>query len=731
MERASDRKTRRVTEEELRGVTAVIMAGGEGRRLYPLTADLPKPLVPVGGRPVLEHVFDNLLRGGFREAALTLRYRAEDIINRYGKNYRGLALSYITEKEPLGTAGGVAAAVRRQDEARGGIGRQSGEETEMGTGEDAAGNGEVLILSGDAVSDVDLGEVLRFHREKGAEATLVLFSAEDPLSFGITVCAPDGRVTGFVEKPSWPGAVSDTVNTGIYIINRELLRRIPDGESCDFGKQFFPRLIKEGRRVFGFPHRGYWCDIGSPESYIDCNMLFSGGKTVVGHGCSIKGGTISRSVLSDGVTVGEGCEIASAVICSGASLGRGCRVGKYAVIGSGAELRDGAVVGAYATVGPGKVLTAGEERPFSDAVRWAGNRLEVRGGFDSLLRFGRMLAAALCAGAEEVCAVVSPADDRTLSMALAAGFAEGGAKVFEERGNEAQASFLASENRLPLCAFIALLGEGRYSVSLFGPDGAFPGPDFERKLRALIRAGDAPGAPGGKVVGSGERGELSVRYAKTLSDVLGTLDGFTVYCEGEESETGTLFRREAGSGPDDHKEKRRVSIRFDSGQTLRGSRGDARELPGSGAGSYPGFFISDGSASADYPHTAAVLLTHLSDTSSLPLRLEDQAFAAAWMLRLLADTGKPLSVLLAALPRFAMLERTVFATPRVKSRAMSFADRSAPPLREGVTYTFDGLGSAVVIPERGDSLRIIARGASAEAAEEIFGLSKKMIDRIR
>lgn len=223
---------------------AVIMAGGEGTRLRAVTGGAPKPLVPLLGRTMLEHVLHLLIKHGFDEVCISLRYRAEEIIRRLPDGGElGIKLQYRVEPEPLGTAGGVKNCA------------------------DFYGEEDFLVMSADAACDFDLAGLMRVHRERGALATLALHPSPDPLAYGLAVTDADGRIRGFVEKPTWERVVTNLVSTGIYVISPRAMDYVPRGTPFDFARDLFPRLIERGELIRGVEMRGYWRDIGSPASY--------------------------------------------------------------------------------------------------------------------------------------------------------------------------------------------------------------------------------------------------------------------------------------------------------------------------------------------------------------------------------------------------------------------------------------------------------------------------------
>src|SRR5690554_3239630 len=222
---------------------AVIMAGGEGTRLRPLTCNLPKPMVPILNRPMMEHILNLLKRHGFTDIASTLWYLPEHV-ERYFQNgdVFGVNMEYFVEREPLGTAGSVKNAVQFLQDT-------------------------FIVMSGDALTDIDLTSAVEFHKKQGSMATLVLTRVPNPLSYGVVLVDESGKITQFLEKPSWSQVFSDTVNTGIYILEPEVLDLIKLGQKVDFSQDVFPELLRRGAPLYGYVAPGYWSDIGNLEVY--------------------------------------------------------------------------------------------------------------------------------------------------------------------------------------------------------------------------------------------------------------------------------------------------------------------------------------------------------------------------------------------------------------------------------------------------------------------------------
>ena len=294
------------------------MAGGEGTRLRPLTSNQPKPMVPIVGKPCMEHIVELLRDHGFDEVVVTLAFMPQAIRSYFGDGEAlGVKIEYSVEDTPLGTAGSVKQAEGALQET-------------------------FLVISGDALCDVDLGALLDFHREKKAAVTIGLKSVDNPLEFGIVVTDEDGRIERFLEKPSWSQVFSDTINTGIYVMEPEVLRHIPAGEQYDFSSQLFPLLLEMGRPLYGFVLDGYWQDIGNLDQYRQANFDALEEKVRL---------NVPGIRLRGNVWVGEGVEIddlsgieGPAFVGNYSRIGSEAVVGEYAVLGSSVTLREGARV---------------------------------------------------------------------------------------------------------------------------------------------------------------------------------------------------------------------------------------------------------------------------------------------------------------------------------------------------------------------------------------------------
>jgi mannose-1-phosphate guanylyltransferase / phosphomannomutase len=295
------------------------MAGGEGTRLRPMTANQPKPLLPVANKPIMEHVLRLLKRHGFAETVVTVQFFAPLVRNYFGDGEDvGMSLQYATEEMPLGTAGSVKNA------------------------EDALRSGPFLVISGDALTDIDLSAMVAFHKKQGALVTVGLARVPNPLEFGIVIPDDEGRIQRFLEKPTWGQVFSDTVNTGIYVMEPEVLAEVPEGEQVDWSGDVFPRLLEAGAPLYGWVTDGYWQDVGSHESYFRAQADVLSGQVEA---------EIDGFEVSPGVWVCEGAEVDPEAVLKGPLC-----IGDYAKIEAGAELREFTVVGSNVVVKEGAFL---------------------------------------------------------------------------------------------------------------------------------------------------------------------------------------------------------------------------------------------------------------------------------------------------------------------------------------------------------------------------------------
>jgi mannose-1-phosphate guanylyltransferase / phosphomannomutase len=449
---------------------AVVMAGGEGTRLRPLTSNQPKPMVPIVGKPCMEHILELLREHGMTDIVVTVAFLPQAIRGYFGTGESlAMQIAYSVEESPLGTAGSVRLAANQLDET-------------------------FLVISGDALCDVDLSALIAFHRDHDAAVTIGLKSVDNPLEFGIVVTDDEGRVERFLEKPSWGQVFSDTINTGIYVLEPEVLRHVPTGRPYDFSKELFPYLLEMGRPIYGYAMDGYWQDVGDLDQFRQANFdALDGNVRLNIHGIQIRGdiwlgegvevddldriegpaflGNYCRigrdaavgpySVLSNSVTLRErartgrtviegGTHIGRSAVVEGAIIGRSCDIRAHVHVQEGAAIGDEVTIGSESVVMPGvriypyKEVESGAQ--IHDSVIWesrASPRLFDRDGVSGLVnvdltpevavRIAAALGTALKRGGRVVASRESAPACRMIKRAMISGFTSAGLDVADLR----------------------------------------------------------------------------------------------------------------------------------------------------------------------------------------------------------------------------------------------------------------------------------------------------------
>ena len=356
---------------------ALVLAGGEGTRLRPLTTTVPKPVLPLANRPFISYMLDWLVAHGFEDIVMSCGFLADGVRTVLGDGARtGLRIRYVEEREPLGTAGAVKFAEDLLDE-------------------------RFAVLNGDVLTDFDLSAVRASHERNGARATLTLIEVEDPSAYGLVLTEPDGRVTDFLEKPEAPiPGRRSLINAGAYVLDRDVLELVPEGRAVSFEHEVFPALVGQG--LFGCPVDGYWLDIGTPDRFLEATRDILEGRVEtgvkVGHDTPAVGAgstVASGAELRPPVLVGDACAIAAtAEVGPLAVLGNGCAVDararvENAVLHEGARVEAGAIVrdsivGAGASIGTGSCIeqgtVVGEDAEVRPGAVLANQRVEPPGG---------------------------------------------------------------------------------------------------------------------------------------------------------------------------------------------------------------------------------------------------------------------------------------------------------------------------------------------------------------
>jgi mannose-1-phosphate guanylyltransferase/phosphomannomutase len=449
---------------------AVVMAGGEGTRLRPLTSNQPKPMVPIVGKPCMEHILELLRSHELTDVIVTVAFLPQAIRSYFGTGeLLGMNIGYSVEESPLGTAGSVRLAVRQLDET-------------------------FLVISGDALCDLDLSALIAFHKERDAAVTIGLKSVDNPLEFGIVITDDEGRVERFLEKPSWGQVFSDTINTGIYVLEPEVLRHVPTDRPFDFSKELFPLLLEMGRPIYGLAMDGYWQDIGNLDQFRQANFdaldekvrlripgIRLRGNVWLGEGVELDDldqisapayiGNYCRvaptaavdpyTVLANNVTLRERTRVARSVIdasthigraslVEGAILGRSCDIRAHVHVHEGVAVGDEVTIGAESVIMPGvriypyKEVESGAQ--INESLIWesrATPRLfgrDVVGGLVNVdltpevaVRIASALGTALPRGARVVASRESPSACRMIKRSMISGFTSTGVDVSDLR----------------------------------------------------------------------------------------------------------------------------------------------------------------------------------------------------------------------------------------------------------------------------------------------------------
>jgi mannose-1-phosphate guanylyltransferase len=330
---------------------AVILVGGQGTRLRPLTDRTRKDMLPLVDRPLLSYTFEHLARDGVERAIVSCGYLPHQIGSAFGASYGGMSLEYAVESQPLGTGGAIGFAARELEAS-------------------------FFALNGDSLREADLGALREFHRSTGAKATILLTPVSDPSRYGLVRVAPDGRVESFLEKPRPEEIDTDLINAGLYVLEPEVLELVPSGRAVSIEREVFPRLAEQGS-VYGIALPGYWLDVGTPESYLQAHrdVLERSFPTEVGEELGS-----DFTFVHPSAQVAPGARLVPPVyVGPDAVVEAGARLGSLAVLGEGSRLGEGgvvenAIVGARAVVGAGSLVVGSI---LGDEVD-VGNGCEVR-----------------------------------------------------------------------------------------------------------------------------------------------------------------------------------------------------------------------------------------------------------------------------------------------------------------------------------------------------------------
>ncbi len=454
---------------------AVIMAGGEGTRLRPLTSQRPKPLAPALNLPIMEHIVLLLKQHGITEIIVTLHYLADEIEGYFGDGSEwGVNFIYSVEDTPLGTAGSVKQAeVHLKDDT-------------------------FIIISGDALTDIDIDKAIAYHHQKSSVATIVLAHVPNPLEFGVVITDDEGSIRRFLEKPSWGEVFSDTVNTGMYILEPSIFAYMEMGKNYDWSHDIFPQILREEKPLFGYVLDGdYWCDVGNLQQYREAQYTVMDGQTrvrigydnsegrsngvwfsdgseidptaqllppvVIGRNCKVKAGAvvgpysvlgdnciveekakIHRSILWDNVYVGVEAQLNACTVCSHATIKQNCLIQEGAVIGARCRIEDDSTIRTQIKLWPDKIIEAGSTVTMSLiwGQKWAGSLFRKNGVMgianieltpDFACKLGASFGGYLKKGATVVTSRDSGPVARMMKRAMISGLLSVGVNVLDMR----------------------------------------------------------------------------------------------------------------------------------------------------------------------------------------------------------------------------------------------------------------------------------------------------------
>ena len=766
---------------------AVIMAGGEGSRLRPLTCNLPKPLARLCGRPVLEYIFDLLIRHGISGAAVTLGYLAGMIEAQYSGGYRQLELEFVTEESPLGTAGGVALAARHWDEP-------------------------FLVISGDAMCDLDLSHARRQHERSGAAVTILGVEVDDPREYGLMQVDSENRVMRFIEKPAWGQVNTNLANTGIYLLRPDVMALVPEGRPFDFAKDLFPQLMERGEDICCCAMDGYWCDIGDLGAYLRCQRdmlehkvqcalpaappdspgIFTRGSmpqgdydlvppVYIGEDVDIAPGAVVGpfAVLDDGCAVGErakirgsvllqntrisaGANLTGAIVCAGAAVRRGaqlfegCAAGEGAVIGAGAVLQPEAAVWPQKQVESGAVVRGRVKYGNQPAALFGDGG--IGGGEGAPLTPETCAALGAAIGSVKSCKKAGVACDgsggaKALTLALMGGLMSAGSHVWSFGDCfEAQLSFFTAFCGLGLGVYVR--GGAEPSIMVCG-EGGLPVPRYlEREIETRLRRGDFHYCAGEACKDIADMGSIRMMYSREMmKQAPEGLDGMSarVKCGNarvRELLEDTLARLgcETGYGPfltldgsgaelTAQEEGRQFSAETLLAVCCRHEfrKGCDVALPFEAPEMLDALALHAGrgalrylSSPADQSDGAARRL------SARQVWVRDGLFRAVKLLAIMKETGMSLAQLSAGLPPFYVESKslTLPCPPSMLQKLLEERGGQAvpEPAREGIVLRKQG-GRILITPGKsGRHVRVLAEAESMEVAKELCEGIEQMLD---
>lgn len=761
---------------------AVIMAGGEGKRLRPLTCTVPKPMAKIMGKPVIEYIFELLSANGVTQAAVTLGYMPHVIEREYKNGFKNLKLNFIKEDEPLGTAGSVKNAASDFNEP-------------------------FIVISGDAVCDFDLEKIMLFHKASNAKITIVASDVPDPREYGIVKVGEHNRVVGFIEKPSWSQAISTLANTGVYIINPECLDLVPKGKCYDFAKDLFPLMLEKDMPIFCYHTEGYWCDIGNMQAYIKCQHDMFDGKinipinptaggiytknglpegdynivppvyigknteiengavigpyTVIDDNCYIgKNAKIRHSVILENCWIASGSSITGSLVCSGAALKKRASMFEGSVVGAGSVIGEDSALNPGIHIWPGKIVGRGSK--VTSDIKYGNVRVEIIGenGIDekngTALNPEACVKLGIAVGNTEYGKKTGVATDGTrtadvMKLALTSGLSGSGSTVWDfGECFESMLNFLVNFCGLGAGLFISakdersvrICGEGGLSITrLFEREieNGFLGSEFRdvseceikeisdmSSVRLLYNQELLKQAPYGL-------NGIGVTFKSENESIRNLLENCAFRLGAHESEslifevdvTGTKLCVQTEKTSYDYEKLLSVCCLNE----MKNGRDIA--VPYDAPDFLDSFAEKCGRKAFRYLHTPA-------DNSDITARrlaakqifVRDGLFLAIKLLSVMKERGCSLEELISEIPEIFIMKKIIDIdfSPAYLNTMIAEKSINSKNDFEGIRIVREN-GKLLIIPERGgDKLRISAEANSMEAAAELCASFEEMIE---
>ncbi len=748
---------------------AVIMAGGFGTRLMPMTACCPKPMIKLIDKPMLQYTLELLKKHNINDACLTLGYLPNEIKSFVTANDGfGINVSCVVEESPMGTAGSVKLC------------------------KEFIGKDDFIVLSGDAICDFDLTACIDRHYALDSKASILLYRHPKPLEFGLVVTDDNGRIQGFVEKPSWDKVETDLVNTGVYIFSNEILEKIPDDIPWDFGKDVFPKLLSEDQPLFGVETEGYWCDVGSPKAYCKCTKDILDGKTeldipknasddnkifispeahvtngavigeysVIGKGSVISKNTrIMRSII-DGAAIMEGCDIDGSIMCRGSQAMPGVKISEGCVIGNETVIGGRAVLMPDVSIWPRQKIEAGQlvnRNIVSGALRgWP----EFVGAGKMIGKYNSTITPEICFALGAACTKMgktgiassdTPAA-RALGASLTCGVsAAGGEGYIIDIDFAAGAAYLGHTLGLEIAAFIAEK-DGDVEISFTDRMGLPVSRDTERKLEAIFSSGRTLAASdhteAARHIGGGSQiySASSIRMCGLGMDKISV----KLSISGDEPESKTLRRILADFGCEITEIGYGIPMLelYDGGKKLRAKDENSNKVSWEDVLCILTLIeIELGSGKIAVPFEAPKAIDEICDGHDIKAMrvgrepeakdvyvdqpwLHDGVFAAIRIAAAMEMSGSSLMNIAHKIPSFSTATREVILNSN-RGEVMRKLASSGEFSRDGgpgLWYSTEG-GCARVCPMTDrEALIVMAESVSTEAAEELCGCIRDMIE---